>query len=112
VAEPDAGQRLDLDVADRGALVLREVADLRLRELDVFEGRRFHPGQDRVEVGLRQLLRRPPVELLGVLAHRGVAALLHVGEDAFDGLAHLLVDLVGELAGDAAFEVGGHENLR
>ena len=37
VAEDDARQRLDLDVAQRVALDLGEVADLRLREADVRE---------------------------------------------------------------------------
>jgi hypothetical protein len=37
VAEHHAGQRLDLDVAQRVALDLREVAHLRLRELDVVD---------------------------------------------------------------------------
>ena len=37
VAEHDAGQRLDLEVAQRLLLLLREIAHLRLRELDVVE---------------------------------------------------------------------------
>ena len=37
MAEHDAGQRLDFEVAHRLLLLLREVAHLRLRELDVVE---------------------------------------------------------------------------
>ncbi len=37
VAEHDAGQRFDFDVLQRGPLHQGEVADLRLRELDVFD---------------------------------------------------------------------------
>jgi len=108
VAELHARQGLDLDVADRRALVLGEVADLRLGELDVAEGLGGNAGEDRLDFALAQLLRRPLVEFLGVFAHRGVAALLHVGEDAFDGLTDLAVHLVGDGSGDAALEVGGH----
>ncbi len=57
---------------------------------------------------LRQLLGHPAVELLRVLPHRGVAALLHVGEDGFDGLADLAVHLFGDFGGDAALQMDSH----
>src|SRR4051812_28753033 len=48
------------------------------------------------------------VELLGILAHRGIAALFHLAEDVLDRLADLAVDFLGELLRDAALEMGGH----
>ena len=42
VAEHDAGQRLDLEVAQRLLLLLREIAHLRLGEFDVVEVALLH----------------------------------------------------------------------
>ena len=55
VTENDAGQGLDFEVLDALALLLREVADLRLREADVLDvlGLRLSPSplQSRPETG-------------------------------------------------------------
>jgi hypothetical protein len=91
MAEPHAGQCLDLDVLQCRLLVLRELADLRLRELDVGDGLRRDGGEDAVDIGARELLRLPVVELLRLLADRGVAALPHVFEDVLDRFPHLAV---------------------
>jgi hypothetical protein len=86
------------------ALDLREVADLRLRKADVLQRLRGQAGDAGVDLGLAeaQALRRPLVEPGAVLAHRRVATALDVGEDAFDGGAHLGVEVGlggGRLAG-------------
>ena len=78
VAEHDAGQRLDLEVAHGLPLLLREVAHLRLRELDVLE---VALGTCAIAFSIsagvsRKSCRRPVVELLRQLADRGVAARL------------------------------------
>ena len=71
MAEHDAGQRLDLDIPHRFALDFGEVADLRLREVDVVDGLRRHFRDHRgdVRVGQAEARRRPFVEALAKLAH-------------------------------------------
>jgi hypothetical protein len=108
VAEAHARKRLDLDVAQRRLLVLRELADLRLREPDVGDGLRRNLGEDGVDLTLAELLRRPFVEFFRVLADGGVAALPHVVEDVLDSLAHLAVELVGHFLGNASLEMSSH----
>ena len=65
VAEDDAGQRLDLDVAERLLLDLGEVADLGLGELDVLEVARRQLDDAAGDLALAQPegRRRPVVEL-------------------------------------------------
>ena len=90
VPQCHARQGLHLHVPDRLALNLREVADLRLSEADVCDGLvgdRFHQPVD-LGLGQPEALGRPAVEPLGQLAHRRVAARLHVGQDTLDRLAH------------------------
>src|SRR3546814_16373375 len=67
MAEDDARHRLDLDVADRGALDLGEVADLRLRELDVLQrlARKLVEAVLLLPVAQPIIVAVPPVE-----AHR------------------------------------------
>jgi len=84
--------------------------DLRLGELDVDERRGRDFRHDRIQLRLAEPEAggRPLVEFLRELAHRAVAALADVVEDALDGLAHLAVELVRDFGGDAALEIGGH----
>ena len=53
VAEHDARQRLDLEVAHGVLLLLREVAHLRLRELDVVEVALGHLRDGALDLGWR-----------------------------------------------------------
>ena len=110
MAEHDAGQGLDLEVLHGGALPLREVAHLRLRELDVLEVAFRHLRDGALDVGGRELEigRRPVVEPLGQLADGGVLALLDLRQDAFDRFAHLGVRRLDRAGVHSAFEEAGH----
>ena len=54
MAEDHARQGFDLDILDRAALDLREIADLRLGEPDVVNGLRRDAGDQFGDVGIRQ----------------------------------------------------------
>ena len=110
VAEHHAGQRLDLEVAHRLLLLLREVAHLALRELDVLEVALADLRDRLVDLGVGQAkaLRLPAVELLRQLADRRVAARLDVGEDLLDRRAHLRVRRLDGARVHSAFEPAGH----
>jgi hypothetical protein len=90
VAEEDAGQGLDLDVLQGGALRLGEAPHLGLGEAHV--GERL--GVDLTDAALD--LRRvepeagplPAVEALRVLAHSVVAALADGSDDLSHGVRH------------------------
>src|SRR5262249_55043976 len=106
----DPGQRFDFDILQRGALDLREVADLRLRELDVAD-RLLGQGADRGVDLLRthtEAFRRPLVEAHRVLTHCGLAARGDVTEDAFDGLSYLLRVLGLGGSGLAGLDLANH----
>ena len=110
MAEDDAGHRLALDVAERLFLDSCEVADLRLRELDVRPLARAHPSVAGIDRGPAQteLVRRPAVEPLRVFAHRRVAARVDRGEHLLDGAADLHVRLGLGVFADPGLEVAGH----
>src|SRR3546814_6848055 len=74
MAEDDARHRLDLDVADRGALDLGEVADLRLRELDVLQrlARKLVEAVLLLPVAQPIIVAVPPVEAHRQLPHRRI----------------------------------------
>ena len=110
VAEDDAGQRLDLQVLHGVALLLREVAHLRLRELDVVEIALGNLRNRLLDLGGRQpkILRLPVVELLRQLADGGVLLVLDLRQDAFDRLAHLGVGGLDRARVHSAFEEAGH----
>ena len=110
VAEHDAGQRLHFQVMHRVALLLREIADLRLRELDVVEVALRHLRDGLLDLGRRQLEvgRRPFVELLRQFADGGVLAFLDRGQDLLDRLAHLGVGGLDRACIHSAFEPAGH----
>src|SRR3546814_6924605 len=74
MAEDDARHRLDLDVADRGALDLGEVADLRLRELDVLQrlARKLVEAVLLLPVAQPIIVVVPPVEAHRQLPHRRI----------------------------------------
>ena len=71
-----ARQRLDLDILERGALHLGEVADLRLGEADVLEIPGAHLRQALPDLGLAEaiVLAVPVVEPDRHLARGGIAA--------------------------------------
>jgi hypothetical protein len=110
VAEDHAGQRLDLDLLHAVLLDLREVAHLRLRELDVLQ---VLAGElvDAVLHLLRReavILAVPAVELDRQLAHRRIAAALDVGKRRFDRVAHLAVEVRTCLRRHAALQPVRH----
>ena len=80
------GQGLDLDILQRGALDLGEIADLRLREFDVVDRLRRDLGDEcrDLVLGQAKARRRPFVEALAKFAHRRVAALGDIGDDGLD----------------------------
>ena len=110
VAEHHARQGLDLEIAHGLLLLLREIAHLRLRELDVVEVALADLPDGALDLVRRQLegRRRPVVEFLRQVAHRRVASLLDVGEDAFDRLAHLGVGRLDFARVHSALEIAGH----
>jgi hypothetical protein len=110
VTEPYAGERLDLHVAHRVPLHLREPTHLALDELDVLdhlvrEGVDERPHLVRVEP---EAVGRPGVELAGVLTHRRVAAGPHVRDDLGDPVRNIALRPVRERGGGCALEVLGH----
>ncbi len=113
VAEHDAGQRLDLDVEHAIALLLREVADLRLREFDVIEVALGHL-RDRLLDFLRaeaEILGRPLVEFFRQFADGGVLARVDLRQDALHRLAHFGVGFFDRGGIHSALEMAGHDEL-
>jgi hypothetical protein len=113
VSEHNAGQCLDLDILQRGALDLGEVADLRLGEFDVVDRLRRDLGNECGDLilGEAKARWRPFVEALAELAHRRIAALGDIGDDRLDRAANLGVGLF-VLAGESrSFDVAGHHFL-
>ena len=103
VAENHARQRLDLDVAHRFTLMLREVAHLFLREPDVVE---IAPGQLRQAIldlciGQPEILAVPLVELDRQFADRCIPALFDIGQNPFHRGADFRI-VFGALRGIAA----------
>ena len=110
MAEDHAGKRLHFHVAQRVALDLREIADLLLREFDVFDdllGKLAHAVLD-FALAQAEVFRRPVVEFPRQVAHGCVAALLDVGEDVLDGLAYLGDVRSVLLGGNAGFQKDCH----
>ncbi len=93
MAEHDARQGLDLDIAQCGPLDGRKVPHLRLGEADVLDRllRKLRVG------GLDLLGReaeargRPLVELFGIAADGGIALAGNVRDDPLDGAAYLRI---------------------
>ena len=110
VAEHDAGQRLDLEVAHRLLLLLREVAHLRLRELDVVEVALGDLADRTLDLGRRQ------AEILGdqlsnFCDRSRTAASLRASMSArirFDRLAHLGIGGLDRARIHSALESAGH----
>ena len=113
VAEHHAGQRLDLEIAHRLLLLLREIAHLRLRELDVVEIAFAHLPDGALDLVRRELERgrRPVVEFLRQFAHGDVLARIDIGEDVLDRLAHLGVSRLDRARVHSALEMAGHGSL-
>ena len=110
MAEHHSRQSLDLDIPERSPLDLGKIADLPLREFDVVDRLRRHLGDERGDfvVGEAEARRRPFVEAFAEFAHRRIAALGDIGDDAFDRGASLGVGLF-LLAGErGSLDVAGH----
>jgi hypothetical protein len=110
MAKDDAGQRLDLKVVHRFALLLGEVAHLRLRELDVIEvafGDLRYGALDLLW-GKAKILWRPFVEFLRQFANCDILPLINLREDAFDGFAYFGIGCLDRARIQAAFEPTGH----
>lgn len=91
MAENDARQCLDLDVADRLALLLREVADLGLREGNILDIPLAELRQAVLDLALREpvVLPVPFVERDRQFAHCSVAAGGDIRQDRLDGRSYL-----------------------
>ena len=113
VAEDDARQRLHLEIAQGLALLLREVAHLGLRELDVVEVALGDLADGPLDLAVAELEggRRPLVELLRQRAHGGIAAGLDLGQDLLDRLPHLGVGRLDGAGIHAALEITSHDSL-
>src|SRR5262249_10270946 len=110
MAEHDARQRLDLEVVHRFALLLGEVAYLRLRELNVLEVA-FRDLRYRALDFLwpeTKILRRPFVDFLRQFVNGRVLPLIDLREDAFDGFAHFGIGSLDRARIHSAFEPAGH----
>src|SRR5262249_16097633 len=96
----------DLEVVHRFALLLGEVAHLRLRKLDVVEITLGDLRYGALDFLRRQakILRRPFVEFLRQLANGRLLALIDLREDAFDGFAHFGIGSLDRAGVHSAFE--------
>ena len=110
MAEHDARQRLDFEIAQRLFLLLREVAHLGLRKFDVVEIALTQLADGALDFSRRELegRRRPVVEFVRQVAHGRVLARLDIGEDLLDRLAHLGVGSLDRACVHSALEVPGH----
>ena len=110
VAEHHAGQRLDLEIAQRRLSASGEIAHLRLGEFDVVEIALLDLADGALDLGRRQLegSRRPVVEFLRQIAHGGVLARIDIGKDLLDRLAHFGVGFLDRARVHSALEVAGH----
>ena len=110
MAKHDAGQRLDLKVVHRFALLLGEIAHLRLRKLDVIEVAFGHLRYGALDLLRRKvkILWRPFVEFLRQLANCRVLPFIDLREDAFDGFAHFGIGCLDCARIHSAFEPTGH----
>jgi hypothetical protein len=110
VAKHDTRQRLDFEVVHRFALLLGEIAHLRLRKLDVIEvafGDLRYGALDLLWCEAK-ILWRPFVEFLRQLANCDVLPLIDLREDAFDGFAYFGIGCFDRARIHSAFEPTGH----
>ncbi len=110
MAKHHAGQRFHLDIGHAGALDLREIAHLCLREFDILALLRGQPVDAIVDLGLAQaiILAVPAIELHAHFAHRRIAARFDIGERRLDNIAHLAVRVALCFGTGAALEPDGH----
>jgi hypothetical protein len=94
------------------ALLLREIAYLRLRELDVLDVALAHLRDGAFDFGGRkaEILWRPFIEFFRQLADRGVLALVDLRQDAFHRLAHLGVGGLDRARVHSALEPTSHDD--
>src|SRR5260370_222108 len=109
VTEDDAGQRLDLEIAQGLLLPLREVAHLRLRELDVIEIALADLGYRAFDLVRRKLerSRRPAVEFFRGFAHRRIAPRLDLAENSLHLLPHPRIGGCDRSRAHSALELAG-----
>ena len=83
MAEHDTRGGFDLHLRETAALCLGEDTDLLGRAVDVVAQLTWHGRNSSLDLPARQgeAVRAPVVEALGVLPHRGSAALLDVQQD-------------------------------
>ena len=108
--EHDTGQRLYFQVPQRRPLLLCEIAHLRLGEPNVVEIVLAHLPDRALDLRRRKFerRRRPIIEFLRQLAHRGILVRVNIGEDLFDHLTHLGVGRLDRACVHSALEVAGH----
>ncbi len=108
--EHHARKRLDFQVQQAGALLLREIAHLGLSEADVGQILPGQPPKARLDLGFAQAVVAavPAVEADRKLAHRLVAARGDVGEDGLHRLAHPTIGLSRRLSISASLQPLGH----
>jgi hypothetical protein len=113
MAEHDPGQSLDLDIFQRGALDLREMADLRLCEFDVVDRLRRDLGDEPDDLVLREFeaRRRPFIEALAELAYCRIAAFGDIGDDRLNGAPDFGVGFFLSAGERRPFDVAGHAFL-
>ena len=103
-----AGQGFDLDIGHRIPLRLREIAHLRLRELDVLHVARRDTRHQRLDLAFGQPEggRGILVELFGKFAHRRIAARLDIRKDRLDRSTDLGIILGAGGFGFSALQIG------
>lgn len=112
MGEHHTRQCLDLDIAQRGALDLGEMADLSLGEFDVLDGLRRDLGDEIADRGIAEAeaRRRPFVETLRQFAYRPIAALGDIGDDRLDRGADLGVGFFLLAGQRRPLDVSGHDS--
>ena len=95
MAEHHARQGLDLDILQRVALGLREIANLLLGKENVLAVLLRHPVQAGLDLDIAEpeVLALPAIELERHLAHGRIAPLRNVVQRVFHDAADLLVGL-------------------
>ena len=105
-----AGQGLHFEVVQGFFLLLREIADLGLGKFDVVEVAFAHLADRPFDFIGRQFKRsrRPVVEFLRQISHRGVLAGIDFAEDLIDGFSDPGVSGLDRRCVHSTLEVPGH----
>jgi hypothetical protein len=110
VTQNDAGEGFDFDIPHGIALMLREIANLLLRELDVLYITPRQLGEAGLDLGIGQPVVRtiPFVERDRQFTHRDIAAFFDIRENDFDGRANLRLVLGALRRVAASFQMLNH----